>query len=63
MINSNLTVDCEEAAGYAYDLQRSTDLSTWTPCDTNLIAPPDGKINYVEEPATATTAFYRLKLH
>lgn len=63
MLNNKLTVNCEGTAGYSYDLERSTDLSSWTRVATNLIAPPDGKINYVEDPATAPNAFYRLKLH
>lgn len=63
MLGNKLTVTFEGTAGFTYDVERSTNLSTWIPVATNLIAPPGGLIDYVEDPAAETSAFYRLKLH
>jgi len=63
MLGNTLTVNFEGTVGFTYDVERSTNLSTWIPVATDLIAPPGGLIDYVEDTAATPAAFYRLKLH
>jgi hypothetical protein len=55
---------CLEFVGlpaYRYDLQRSTNLSTWETVATDLSLPPEGLTLCVEDAACASPAFYRLR--
>lgn len=46
---------------YRYDLQRSTNLNTWTTVATNLALPPEGLTYWVLDARTNSPAFYRLQ--
>lgn len=55
--------DIAGQSGSVYDLERSPNLTVWTPLVTNLVAPANGLMPCLEMPPTDAAAFYRLKLH
>jgi len=56
----NPTINFAGIPGFEYDVQRSTDLVTWTTLET-IIAPSDGVFSYTDNsPPGGNAAYYRL---
>ena len=61
-LTNHLHLTFASQPGSVYDEQRSTNLITWTAVAMDLSAPPSGLLDYIEDPATYKTAFYRLNM-